>query len=184
MFYFLLERLRKIDEVVATADPQKVMKDFYRTMPKKLTLSTWPSPKEGNEYKFWLLQDGTVIPVEYAHQKTVFRTGLELGRDFMETGAVAGYFNLVNDEIGVDSGKRPTKKQISVLKNLYLDYKVSTLYSDIPGRKFTASIKSVDHLDYLLTYGKDVDEAKSEEEQKEQFFLDRTNKHIQLVLEE
>jgi hypothetical protein len=182
----LFEKLRLVEAPAVLAppkvDPQKVMKDFYRTMPKKLALSTWPSKREGNEYKFWLLQDGTVIPVDYSHAKTVQRAGLgAMGRDFMETGAVAGWFSPVADEMGVENGKKLTSRQIAKLKNLYLDYKVSTLYMDSPARDFDSAIKSVSHLDYLLTYGKDVDESKSEQDEKEQFFVDRTNKHIQLV---
>ena len=180
----------KLMEAVATvtADPQKVMKDYYKGKSTKLSLSTWPSAKEENQYKFWLLQDGTVIPVEYSHNKTLADAEVEdeemlrhTWDSFVETGAVLGYFSLAADEMGVISGKRLTQKQISALKNLYLDYKVSTLYVDVPRMDFSSLVKSVSHLDYLLTYGKDVDEAKSEEDEKEQFFVDRTNKHIKLV---
>lgn len=181
MFELLFEKLRRVTEAVATADPQKVMKDYYKGKSTKLTLSTWPSRKEKNEYKFWLLQDGTVIPVERSHAETANVASFYKGRDFMETGAAAGYFSLVADEMGVDCGKRLTQKQISKLKNLYLEYKVSTLYMNTPGKEFDSVVKSVSHLDYLLTYGKDVDEAKLEGDEKEQFFVDRTNKHIQLV---
>jgi len=188
MYYQLFEKLVEVNEVVATADPQKVMKDYYKNvLNTKLKLSTWPSKREENEYKFWLLQDGSVIPVVYSHAKTVGDADIEdeygqhMSRNFMETGAVAGYFNLIADEMGVNCGKKLTSKQIAKLKNLYLEYKVSMLYMDTPGKDFDNDIKSVEHLDYLLTYGKDVDEAKTEQDEKEQFFLDRTNNHIRLV---
>jgi len=127
----LFEKLMLINEAVATADPQKVMKDYYKGKSTKLSLSTWPSAEEENQYKFWLLQDGTVIPVEYSHNKTLADAAVEdeemLGHtwdSFVETGAVLGYFSLAADEMGIISGKRLTQKQISALKNLYLEYKV------------------------------------------------------------
>lgn len=171
MFISLLEKLRRIDEVVATAvDPQKVLKNYYKGKPTKLTLSTWPSSREENQYKFWLLTDGAVIPVEYSHDRTLADAQVEdeemqrhTWASFVETGAVGGYFNLVSDEMGVTAGKKLTSKQIAKLKNLYLDYKVSMLYMDVRPRHFQSSIKSISHLDYLLTYGKDVDESETEQ---------------------
>lgn len=63
MYDQLFEKL--VEAAVAVeVDPQKVMKDYYKGESTKLTKSTWPSKREGEEYKFWLLQDGTVIPVE------------------------------------------------------------------------------------------------------------------------
>lgn len=94
---------------------------------------------------------------------------------------MAGYFSFVADELGFQGGKKLTAKQISALKNIYLENKVLTLVVDVPGMDFRNYIKSVSNLDYLLKYGKDVDEAKSEEDEKEQFFVDRTNNHIELV---
>ena len=186
----LFEKLRLLEapavaEPKVAVDPQKEMKRYYKGRSTKLTKSTWPSEREEQQYKFWLLWDGTVIPVPHSHNKTLHDASLfdYSWLSFAGTGAVGGYFSLDADEMGVTSGKKLTSKQVSKLKNLYLDYKVSTLYMDVPRMDFESPIKSVSHLDYLLTYGKDVDEAKSEEEQKGQFFIERTEKHIKLVQE-
>jgi len=187
----LLEKLfnlTRIKEIVATEDLQKIVKDYYKNKSTKLTTSTWPSTEEENQYKFWLLQDGTVIPVEHSHRETV-KNAMNTDKygegdpriELLEAGAAACYFSLVADELGVESHKKLTSKQISKLKNLWLEYKVSTLYVDA-GRIHLSMepIDSVEHLDYLLNYGS-MDEAKDEKDEKEQFFVDRTNKHIQLV---
>lgn len=179
----LYEKLRAAYEVVAApakADPQKVMKDYYKkVLDTKLTKSTWPSTREGNQYKFWLLQDGTLIPVVYSHNKTLLDAGLNQDWfSFIKTGAVGGYINLVGDEIGITSGKKLTSKQIVRLKNLWLEYyKIGTLYVDVPQQDFNSPVKSSKHLDYLLNYGP-MDEAVATEVSPEKRMRDFYKKEI------
>jgi len=192
MFIRLFEKLRKVSEVVATANPQKIVKDYYKDKSTKLVLSTWPSERESHQYKFWILQDGTIIPVVYSHAKTIAEAlpeemmdelgyGPVTGRKFTNTGAVAAQINELTKELGIDASKKLTSKQIFALRNLGIEYKVASIVAEIGRKDWESPVKSSDHLDYLLTYGKDVDEHQTEEDEKFKYFLDRTNKHIQLV---
>lgn len=183
MYEQLFEKLSEVTEEVAIEDPQKVMKDYYKGKSTKLALSTWHSEREANWYKFWILTDGTVIPVKRSHLDTALDAGLHSGRPLLDVGVVRGHIDNSTKELDVDIDKKFTRNQIFALKNFYVEYKVTYIFvGKMFGRKdFESSIESSAQLDYLLTYGKDVDEAKSEEDEKEQFFVDRTNKHIGLV---
>jgi len=164
MFDQLFEKLKKANEAVATADPQKLVKDYYKGKPTELTLSTWPSAREEHEYKFWLLQDGTVIPVTYSHALTItdagVRGGRYGGRNFMETGAVVGAIHNVTDELTITASKGLTEQQISQLRNLSIEHKVTSIVAEIGRKGWRSSVKSSKHLDYLLNYGPDVTEVK------------------------
>ena len=178
----LYEKLRKVTEAVAVAsDPQKALKTYYKGESTKLTPSTWPSDREGHEQKFWLLQDGTIIPVVYSHARTLADADLEDydWYTFNALGAVAGYVTDHTGEMGIASGKKLTSRQISQLKNIAIEYKASILVMDVGKSDFKSPIQSSKHLDYLLNYGP-MEESK-EEDEKEQFFVDRTEKHIKLV---
>lgn len=177
--YFLLERLLGITEVVATADPQKVMKDYFKGESTKLQLSTWGGP-EGHWYKFWLLRDGTVIPVKHSHLDTAMDAGLYSGSVLLDDGVVRGHIDNNTKELDMQCNTKLSSKQISALKNLGIEYKVTSIVAYISRKDWQSDVESSKHLDYLLNYGP-MDEAKSEEDEKEQFFVDRTNKHIQLV---
>lgn len=187
MFDELYEKLNRVDEEVATVlvAPQKLMKDYFKGKSTKLTLSTWPSSREEHEYKFWLLQDGTVIPVEYSHTRTVNVAGNPGGysdRNFMETGAVAGAIHDITHEMTVQASKKLTKRQIFQLRNLGIEYKVVSIVAEIGRKDWQSPVKSSNHLDYLLNYGPDIDEAKAvDDKEKLDYFLKRMHLHIGLV---
>jgi hypothetical protein len=149
----------KLSEEVAIADVdlQKQVKDYYKNKSKELTLSTWSSKKESKWYKFFILTDGTIIPVGYSHESTIKLAGLTVGREFIETGAIAGYIDGVTKEMGVETGKKLTTAQISRLINLYIQYGVKNIVASIGNKDWNSDVKSSDHLDYLLMYGPDKD---------------------------
>lgn len=169
MFVELFEKLRKVTEATATAtaNPQKVLKDYYKDESKELVKTTWPSMREENWYKFWLLTDGIVIPVKHSHHDTAHDANVYGDAPLLKAGAARGYIDSVTKELGVDAGKKLTKRQIHQLINLYIRYKATSVVVDIPGESWKSDIKSSDHLDYLLTYGKDVDEADVDNNQEE-----------------
>ncbi len=183
----LFEKLRKITEDVAltpTVNLQKALKAFYKGKSTKLSLSTWPSEMEKHQYRFWLLTDGTIIPVDYAHRDTIRNATsvhfeVDPRNDFLETGAIAGSVNDRSGEMDIQGVKKLTSRQISQLKNIAIEYKASKLYMDVGKQEFSSNIDGSKHLDYLLNYGP-MDESK-EQDEKEQFFVDRMNKHIELV---
>lgn len=136
----------------------------------KLFNSSFKSEQEWK--KFWVLTDGTVIPVDYAHvdvpTKAVYSTGEEIDYDPYDTiaydeGAIPGYIDDTNHSIGIrinyEEGEM-TELQIESFKRLVSIYNVNKVeFDDIITR-----IKSPEHLEYVLQYDTaDMDEGRQNE---------------------
>ncbi|MFX0206320.1 MAG: hypothetical protein ACFFDT_10050 [Candidatus Hodarchaeota archaeon] len=155
LIYGKEETWESIGEAVAKeVDPQRKLKDYYRDKSKDLTLSVWAKKGGFDWYKFWLLTDGTVIPVKSIHDVTVERARVSLG-DLMDAGAFRGYIDSKTKGIILNGYKDLTGKQKDVVLKLSLKYGVRNLEFDTLRRNFKGSIKSPEHLEYLLTYGKE-----------------------------
>jgi len=169
MYNDLVEKLKQVDEVeVSTKDSTAKLKKFYRKiLNTKLKLSTWAT--EANLYKFWIFRDGTVLPVTHSHADTV---GAYLGKSATEydraneydnsikSGMAAGAVN--SEELSVYVGlPHPTEKQISALKQMYIDFKSEMVVVSTLSEFFRKPVKDIEELDYFLRYGNyaPVDEA-------------------------
>jgi len=139
-----------IQEAVATlSKSQQKVKSFYKDEPKELKTSTFPGERW---YKFWLLTDGTIIPVIYAHDKTLRIVGGVCPGNLLEDGVIRGA--IIDSEFNIEGEKPITKEQKSSLINLALKHKVRKIYVDLRGKTaILRTIKSSDQLDYVLTYG-------------------------------
>jgi len=159
-----------LDEAVATrVDSNKVMKKFYDTpgvsllrLNTKLVLSTFPTEKDW--YKFWMLKDGSVLPVVFSHEETIFAPYKEEGKkrsceaydDAFKDGMLAG--SVGKDGFHIHTQLiHPTDAQISKLIQFYTEHKPNTLYVDSKHDNFERRIKNRDELDYCLRYGSDKD---------------------------
>lgn len=104
------------------------------------------------EHKFWLLSDGTIIPVERAHF-FVLSHGKIL--ELLRSGAVRGIAALKRRELNVSYHGVPTSRQIAKLIDLYYKYNLEKFYGDTDFDSFSSKIKDADHLENLLKYGKE-----------------------------
>ena len=121
-------------------------------------------PDEVGWLKFWLLKDGTIIPVRTAHMEIVDSEEEPYWTPLLHSGALVGYIN--GSELGFLQGrKRLTSEQISKLKQIYVQYHPSILTIDSRViDDFKARIDSLDKLDYLLKYGKEgIEERKKKD---------------------
>lgn len=152
-----------VKEAVSTLpEEQQVMVDYYGSnLPLKL------ANYEGEKwYKFWMMNDGTIIPVKFAHVNTSSEAFEGNGYYFdpysslIESGAIRGHIDPSNNEISIEFNDLPTSGQIDSLKKLIIKYSVKKIVTDDYG---TMELKSPEHLEYLITYGP-VEEKKLDED--------------------
>lgn len=153
----LIDKIRPVREVIATLpEPQQKMINTYGN-DEKLVISTWPNEKY---LKFWLLDDGTVIPVGHAHHDTCQKAGVS-SDELRNSGAYWGHIDTGSREpyMAVSGKKNPTSEQIEKLKSLFIKYQIKK----VSFKSFYGLVKSSEHLSYLLTYG-EIDETKLKED--------------------
>lgn len=131
---FRLEPSVTIEEVdTAVMDPEEKLKaNLPDSLNKELTRSSYPG-KEGNWLKFWLLTDGTIVPVNYSHDETAHDGSVKYS-DLMKAGALGCHINKTDEdtELSITGSKtKLTSKQISALKHLYDKYFITDVYLDI-----------------------------------------------------
>jgi len=164
---------------------QTKLKNYYKGKSQKLVPCTY-SGKERGELKFWLLTDGTVIPVFYAYLVTINKIDIAPS-DMYFAGAIAGYFSPHAKEIGITGGNnKPTQKQIESFLRLYKEYGsgIEKMFLDLDREDFDSSspisIKNIDQLEYILTYGYGKKEAEAWESINESL-TDFAKKELQLA---
>jgi hypothetical protein len=112
---------RKTEAVATKVDIERELKKHYKsTLNKRLSSSTFPG--EQTYLKFWILTDGTIIPVEYSHSDTIEDAleGLYVDYDDLRAiGAAAG--SLLGNELNISGRKKFTTKQIAKLRNLGIE---------------------------------------------------------------
>jgi len=156
MYEDLVEKLVEVDEAVATeVSPEKKMKEYHaRQLNGPLKKSTFPG-LEGQYMKFWLLTDGTIIPVVYTHIDTAMEAGTRYS-ELCDQGALAGYINTRDEEAGLRNRREPklTTSQISKMKQLYDKYGFEEMFTDLGFAQNDAKISSGSELTNYLRYGK------------------------------
>lgn len=151
----------EVKEVVAVRGGlQKKLIDYYKDSGETLRKTTWPTGVERDHFKFWLLTNGRIIPVDYSHYDTIKKVGIKWNEDLRKEGAVDGYLSPDFNEMGIRSGEKGfTSKQISKLKQLAAQYRIDSIYVDYYTKtekeNFYVSFDSLDRLEYLLKYGKE-----------------------------
>lgn len=147
------------DVATATDDLQQKLKDYYADEGEKLSLSTW-SEGESTWYKFWILTDGTIIPVDWSHGDTVRGAGVNY-LELLETGALRGHINSETKEMSL-GGRNITVQQRTKLIDLVYKYGVTSVFLNVKSIKSYRSspVKSPEQLDYMLTYGYEASESK------------------------
>jgi len=143
---------------VATANPEAAMKKYWKAEGKlngKLTHSTWSG--EESYIKFWVLKDGTLIPVKSSHQETAEEAGVDF-HDLNKSGTAAG--SILNKNLMVAGDYELTDKQISRLKQVAIEHRIDYLIDDVANHNFEQHIGSTKELAYYLEYGKEAWEAR------------------------
>lgn len=142
-----------------------------------LTPSTWSG--EEKWYKFLILNDGSVIPVEKSHRGTIVGRDLVPGplfsdqeehyyntkhaatqRKFYDTGAVEGKFFPAENEMDLYWNNELTDEQIKAAVDLFKKYPVRIIYlNNMSG----LGVDSADRFEAILRYGEEmaVAEARS-----------------------
>jgi len=127
---------------------------------------------EENRCKGWVLNDGSVIPVDYVHADVPAEIlkleaeddeeaeDLNLPAIAFEEMMTSGAFRLsiIPDEailIGNSAGKL-TEPQIAKLKKLFREYECDNVYVDVDGDFVESRIDSIERLDAILRYGKEM----------------------------
>lgn len=127
---------------------QQVMIDFYGK-DNELKVSSFNGE---HWYKFWMMNDGTIVPVDYTHSTAVDDTFGSNNKydDLLNSGAIRGHINSKTGEINIEYVVSPTDKQIGALKQLVIYYNIKQItindYDAI-------MLKSPDYVEYLINYG-------------------------------
>jgi len=147
----LLGKILAIEEVVAAkVDLQKLLFNAYKNRIGKLKRSTFPGE---HGYKFWLLTDGKLVPVDYSHDKTAKDVNIDFF-ELLKQGAVRGYVDPDSGMLNIDTRRKLTRQQIIILVGMFVPYKIKLVYLDAFGISTgNYIVKSSKELDYLLTYG-------------------------------
>ena len=135
-----------------------------------LDLSSFES--ESNVYKAWILNDGTVIPVDYTHGDIPFEVYIgddtdgeeitdseqvqESYWEFLATGAFRMSIISNRGTFVGNSTERPTKKQIEAIKRLFKKYGCDNVLLEIGDNYVESQIDSLDRLEAVIQYGKEV----------------------------
>lgn len=153
----IMNTLDFLKEAIATAiDPEVDMKKKHKKiLNTKLVSGTFVG--EEHYFKFWLMTDGSHIPVEYSHEETA-NLGRSSDKVLKEAGVIAG--SISHKELFINGDKRITKAQISKLKQMSIEYGVVTLMDYVRPFNFQVKVKSPKELVYYLEYGKEKWEAK------------------------
>lgn len=142
----------RISEAVATLPgPQKKILDKYGESYKLVKNKLWG---EEGYYKFWLLNDGTLIKVGDTQIHSDISRGAGAG-DVFQSGAIRGHIDSNNHRLEFDSYDGPTEDQIETLKDLIVQYGVkrAAFYGLSTSAYIKSAIKSPDHFEYLVRYG-------------------------------
>lgn len=186
MFSQLLERVLKLYEVVgvkslSVKDKERLLKQKYKNVLNKLV----PGADKGY-LKFWLLSDGSILPVKKTHRDTITKANIQaLNPEYTEGDeledkfedefdaiyglkAIQGHVTTGTGEMDIRGDWQTeanntyifklTDKQIATLRNLYIKYRIKTLVMENPDDMYALQpIKNVKELDYYLRYGISVD---------------------------
>jgi len=145
----------RVKEAVATlSEPEaKVKKAHNSVKPSQLKKSTYPGV-ESDWRKFWILTDGTLIPVVHSHTEVPMSVGARIV-SLQSEGAISGYVDEELGELALQNydGIRPTSAQISTIKDIYNTYPVSrVIFSGVHDEE--AYIESDRDLSNFLMTGK------------------------------
>jgi len=154
-----------LGEALAAVSPKEVIhiltQEYGKDHPwTDLEKSTYPG--EEKFYKFFILPNGGLIPVEFSHENAAEEAGI-FWVDLGKSGVVFGTLNPDGKEIAVQTYKTKfTEEQISRIKKLVTNFDCNFLalqvgYYNEPGeRQYKSSFDTFDELDYLLRYGEIV----------------------------
>ena len=151
----MFDLFEKLFEVATKVNPEKQMQDYYK---KVLNTKIKKSIRGIKQYlKFWLLTNGDVVPVTYVHDSTAREAGTT-ALDLLHVGAFIGA--IVNNKLSLNGSIKQefTTRQISRLKNIYIEYGITNLVVDA-GEYFSTDVKSPKELSYYLEYGKEEFES-------------------------
>ncbi len=173
MFNQIYESLTcRIKETTATL-PRVQQIVVHKCPPGNLMVSVYESEPW---YKFWMMSDGTVVPVKRIHNE-ISDSGVKIyGTDdstLMGSGALRGHIDAGAKFMAIQYAVKPTDDQIEKLKRLFVKYRVTSV--EISDWKKLGSgvdtignnVKSPNHLEYMIRYGK-IDEASLSDLQRKQ----------------
>ena len=143
-----------LTEAVATelSKVEQTFKDYYKDILNgTLIKSTWGGVESG-WYKFWLLTDGTIVPVRLSHLETVMASGSTTYTILADTGAQAGYIAPEQEEMGLRSSKmKLTPEQISAVVKLYNEWPINMMRMDQAQHDSSYVTNSRELVQYLRT---------------------------------
>jgi hypothetical protein len=178
-----------VDEAVAKYDPNKILKNYYGTKLGKLAKSTYQGAGEYEWYKFWLLKDGSLVPVDYSHYNTLEAAGIK-ERDAYNAGIWRGHIDSsVNNSLNLQGIGKLNQKQVDALRNLFIKYRITKLIKDSPVTASLGATKYVNtpvasskELEYRLLYGMDEAVATAGLSEPEQKLVKKFGRNKSLVL--
>lgn len=124
-----------------------------------------------NWYKFWLLNDGSVVPVKDDHNDLCLAVE-STDTEVMNSGALRGHVDVGEDEKGLLAVRvrtDPTDSQIEALKRLGYQYQVDGFtYDDWRGTEdgndYSGPIKNPEEIGFIIQYGGEgLDESRKVE---------------------
>lgn len=142
---------KTIDEIVATLAIEKQLRNYYKkVLNTKLVRNTCIG--EEDYLKFWLLTNGDVIPVNFTHDDLALDAELSFRAVYC-----AGSFAcaVLGADLTITGKEKLTSKQISKLKNIYIEYKIERIFVSIGGKFFSEEPKDSRAAAYYLEYGSD-----------------------------
>lgn len=152
----MFDLLEKLFE--GRVDPEKRMRDYHKKVLNTKLLSSIHTGKR-IWLEFWLLTNGDIIPSPRGHLLAVEAAGADQFA-LREAGAFLG--QIMKNELSLIGEKKFTTKQISKLKNLQIEHRITRLVVEalyLHGHGFSVDIKSAKELAYYLEYGKEQREA-------------------------
>lgn len=132
----------------------------------KLVPTTWGGPETG-WYKFWLLNDGSMIAVEFSHFLPNKGGPIITSSYLLDSGAIRGSVVPDYKDLVLQWSVKPNQVQLDKLKDLFTRYQIKRLLADddMHDDKYATEIDSPDRLQSVVLYGREmataaVDEAK------------------------
>ena len=157
--YLLQYGKDEVDEAAVKVSSIDKMARKYKNCSTKLVKSSF-CPSEEDQYKFWLLPDGTMISVgRNTHTQLADKANADVV-ELLQQGAIRGYVRK-GEDMGVhwENGRPPTQPQMQKLRSLFIEYKIDTLWVETDTTNFGREVSSTTALEYFLEYGEKVHEA-------------------------
>lgn len=120
-------------EFESVNNPEQNMKSKYQNiLNKELAPTTYQDSSEEGWMKFWLLTDGTLVPVDFSHEKSASNAGTSY-EDLIDVKAIPGFVLVSQGAISLRIAplyEQPNHEQMLAINNLWKKHDLNQVWTN------------------------------------------------------